>query len=326
MKGLIKKALRKAGKYMFPSANHPVRDETSLMLQGKQLAHLKSAFVKDPKGLFDFEFKVFSQWGEDGIIEWLVEQLSPLPQIFIEFGVEDYTESNTRFLLMNRNWRGLVIDGSQDAIAKVRRSELHWRHDLTAHASFITRDNIDRIFEEHGFSGEIGLLSVDIDGNDYWVWEAIKSVNPGIVVCEYCAHFGDVHAVSVPYKEDFTRHAGHYSGQYFGASLKAFISLAHRKGYTFLGTNASGINAFFVRNDLIPRLGDKQPPVKSFPMRASDTRDEQGTLTFIHGPAKAGLIRHLPIIDVETGKQTTLGELGYLYSDEWLKLMRGDLP
>ena len=324
MKGLIKKALRKAGKHMFPAPLHPIRDETSLMLKGKQLAHLNSAFVKEPGGLFDFEFQVFSQWGEDGIIDWLVDHLSPLPQIFIEFGVEDYTESNTRFLLMNRNWRGLVIDGSERSIEKVRRSDLHWRHDLTAQASFITRENIDRLFQENGFSGEIGLLSVDIDGNDYWVWEAIQSVNPCIVVSEYCAHFGDLHAVSVPYKEDFTRHAGHYSGQYFGASLKALTSLADRKGYTFLGTNASGINAFFVRNDLLARLEGKKPPVRAFPMRASDTRNEQGALTFIHGPAKADLIKHLPVVDVETGQQKTLGELGPLYSDEWLKLMRGE--
>lgn len=325
MSKVIKKLLRKAGKYMTPAELYPTRDETSLMLMGKQLSRLNSMVVERPNDLSKFEFKVFSQWGEDGIIDWLVDQLSPLPEIFIEFGVEDYTEANTRFLLMNRNWRGLVIDGSRQAIEKVRRSDLHWRHDLTAQASFITRDNINKLFRENGFSDEIGLLSVDIDGNDYWVWEAINSINPAIVVAEYCAHFGDLHAVSIPYKEDFTRHSGHFSGQYFGASLKALTYLGSKKGYTFIGTNSAGINAFFVRNDLLSKLDGKRPPAKSFPMRASDTRDETRKLTFVHGPAKADLIKHLPVIEVNTGKEVKLNDLGELYSNDWLKAMSGYL-
>lgn len=324
MKRLIKKTLRIAGRHLFPDL-HDQAGETSLMLQGRQLALLQRTLAAKPAILADVEFKVFSQWGDDGVIEWLVEYLSPLPQTFIEFGVENYTEANTRFLLMNRNWRGLVIDGSEECIEQVKKSGIGWRHDLTAHAGFITKDNIDGMFAAHGFSGEIGLLSVDIDGNDYWVWEAIQSVSPAIVVCEYCAHFGDLHPVSVPYREDFVRHAAHSSGQYFGASIAAFISLAKRKGYTFMGTNSSGINAFFVRNDMLSRLGGIPPAVKSFPMRASDTRDEQGRLTFLRGEAKVEAIRHLPVVNVETGEEVPLGELGRLYSIEWASAMRGDV-
>lgn len=324
MKRLIKKALRGAGRHLLPD-HHGRTGETSLMLQGRQLALLQRTLAAKPKILADVEFKVFSQWGDDGVIEWLVEHLSPLPQTFIEFGVENYSEANTRFLLMNRNWRGLVIDGSEENIEQIKKSDICWRHDVTARAAFITRDNIDGIFTAHGFSGEIGLLSVDIDGNDYWVWEAIQSVSPAIVVCEYCAHFGDIHPVSVPYREDFLRHKAHYSGQYFGASIAALISLAKRKGYTFMGTNSSGINAFFVRNDMVSRLGGGLPAVKSFPMRASDTRDEQGGLTFLRGEAKTEAIRHLPVVNVETGEKIPLGELGRLCSSEWASAMRGDV-
>lgn len=111
MKRVLKKILCKAGRYTFPdSRSNSFLVERSLMMQGMQLALLKSTFVTKPDSLSDFEFSVFSQWGEDGIIEWLVEHLSPLPQIFIEFGVEDYSEANTRFLLMNRNWRGLITE------------------------------------------------------------------------------------------------------------------------------------------------------------------------------------------------------------------------
>ncbi|MDR1276264.1 MAG: hypothetical protein LBL72_07805 [Candidatus Accumulibacter sp.] len=318
MKNLVKRALNKLRDYVFGRAS-----ETALTMQGKQLALLKSMLVVNPKSLADFEFRVFSQWGEDGIIDWLVESLSPLPQVFIEFGVDNYRESNTRFLLMNRNWRGLVIDGSEDNVEQIKASNLYWRHDLTACARFITRENIDGLFEAHGFSGEIGLLSVDIDGNDYWVWEAIQSVSPAIVVCEYCAHFGDIHPISIPYRESFSRFEGHYSGQYFGASVKAFIHLAKRKGYTFIGTGSSGVNVFFVRDDLIPRLGDKRPPVVSFPMRCSDARDERGKLSFVKGEARSDLLRRLPVVNVETGIQTALGDLGVLYSDAWRGFLRG---
>ena len=133
--------------------------------------------------LADAEFKVFSQFGDDGIIQYLLQQVE-IPETsrrFIEFGVQDYQESNTRFLMVNDNWRGLIIDGSESNIQKVVSDPLYWRHDLTAVAAFIDRDNINDLFSSNGYSGEIGLLSVDIDGNDYWVWEAIDAVSPRIV-------------------------------------------------------------------------------------------------------------------------------------------------
>ena len=126
------------------------------------------------------------------------------PPSFIEFGVETYRESNTRFLLVKDNWRGLVIDGSETNVASIRALSEYWRHDLTAVASFITRDNINDLFADAGFTGEVGLLSIDIDGNDYWVWEAIDVVSPVIVVVEYNSVFGPEAQVTVPYAADFT--------------------------------------------------------------------------------------------------------------------------
>ena len=155
----------------------------TLLLQGRIASWLVRA-KQTITSLQDVEFKVFSQFGEDGIIDWIIER-SQMPNYlhsFIEFGVELYDEANTRFLVENRNWRGLVIDGNSQLETKLRKSALSWRHDLQAKSAFVTRENINQIFEDCGFSGEIGLLSIDIDGNDYWVWEAIESVDP-VIMC-----------------------------------------------------------------------------------------------------------------------------------------------
>lgn len=203
-----------------------------LMLQGRALA-VQNAQRSPLSTLQEAEFKVFSQYGEDGILQYLVREagITREEQIFIEFGVQNYLESNTRFLLQNDHWKGLIIDGSAAYMESVRRSELYWRHDITALAAWIDRDNINDLFLENGFRGQIGILSIDIDGNDYWVWERIEAVNPVIVVVEWNSVFGPDHAVSIPYAPSFDRATAHYSCLYWGGSMAAFEYLADRKGY-----------------------------------------------------------------------------------------------
>jgi hypothetical protein len=179
--------------------------------------------------LEEVEFQVFSQRGEDGIIQYIINQLEIPNRIFIEFGVENYTESNTRFLLMNNHWEGLVIDGSKENIKFIKEDFIYWKYDITAYHAFITRDNINELIKNYTDIQDIGLLSVDVDGNDYWIWEAIEVVNPRVVVCEYNSAFGSSKNVSVPYAEDFERTKAHYSNLYFGASLGAFCYLAEKK-------------------------------------------------------------------------------------------------
>lgn len=190
---------------------------------------------------------MFSQFGDDGIIQYLehVLGIGPAHKVFIEFGVQDYTESNTRFLLLSDNWRGLVLDGSRAHVDCVRCDPISWRHDLTAAHAWIDRDNINDLIAIHGCAGEIGLLSIDLDGNDYWVWEAIRVVDPIIVVAEYNAVFGSRHAVTVAYDPQFDRTKAHDSNLYWGALLPALHFLAAKKGYAFVGTNSAGNNAYF---------------------------------------------------------------------------------
>lgn len=196
------------------------------------------------------EFKVFSQFGEDGIIQYLISRVPIEKRVFVEFGVGDYAESNTRFLLVNDKWSGLVIEGNAERVETIRRGELYLRHSLRAAAAFITRENINEIIGDAGIEGDIGLLSIDIDGNDYWVWQAISVVQPRIVVCEFHSRFGYEDAVTVPYRADFHSGRAHPSRLFYGASLPALCLLAEQKGYDFVGCTSEGVNAFFVRRDV----------------------------------------------------------------------------
>lgn len=278
------------------------------LLAGRVLAHHARTTARN---LREAEFKVFSQFGDDGIIQFLLARLGISPDLFnfVEFGVQDYSESNTRFLLLNDNWRGLVMDGDQQNVERIKNSDLYWRHDLTALCRWIDRDNINSILKEGGFGGEIGLLSIDIDGNDYWVWERIEMVNPVIVIAEYNSVFGARRALTVPYDPKFNRTAAHYSNLYWGASLAAFVLLAERKGYAFVGSNLAGNNAYFVRASHLGAAGvdavtAEQGYVES---RFRESRDRQGRLTYLGGSARLQAIAEMPVYDIDHGAIVPLG-------------------
>jgi hypothetical protein len=294
--------------------------ERSLLIQGATAARAlpKGEPIED---LSAVEFRVFSQWGEDGIIEWLVSHV-PVPNTrFIEFGVENFSEANCRFLLEHRNWKGLVMDGSERNMAALKSSRLAWMYDLTAMPAFVSAENINTLIEEAGFAGPLGLLSIDIDGNDYWVWKAITAIDPAIVVCEYNPILGDTRPLVVPYDREFRRDKGHYSHLYFGCSVTALQRLAIEKGYSFLGTNANGINAFFVKNELASAVLPLLKARKAFPSRHRDSRNRDGTLSYAGGLDRFHLIEDMPVIDVDTGETLLLRDVDTPYSEAWLKAM-----
>jgi hypothetical protein len=246
------------------------------------------------------EFRVFSQWGEDGIIQHLVSELKIERSVFVEFGVENYTESSTRFLLINNNWSGLVIDGGAENIDFIRNDPIYWRYNLKAEHSFITRDNINQLIAQNGIKGEIGLLSVDIDGNDYWVWEAIDVVQPLITIVEYNARFGPDAAVTVPYQADFVRDTAHHSMLYYGASLSALCLLGKRKGYTFVGCNSAGNNAFFVRTDRMTSGLREMTAAEGYVRNQfRESRDASGQLLFDSPVTGQQVPAHLPLVKIE---------------------------
>ena len=136
--------------------------------------------------LWEKEFRVFSQFGDDGLIQYLIYKLQLKECSFVEFGVADYFESNTRFLLMNNFWPGLVIDGSQANISELTNSPIYWKYPVTAKQAFITRDNINELLEPMSRK-PIGFLHIDLDGMDYWIFEALDMdrYRPDILVIEY---------------------------------------------------------------------------------------------------------------------------------------------
>lgn len=274
--------------------------------QGKLLSmavlQLQSGSIKD------YEFRVYSQWGEDGIIQKLISCIDIPNKTFIEFGVEDFSESNCRFLMTNNFWNGFVIDGSERNIAQLRGSSYFWRHQLEARHAFITAENINELLEGSRFEHDLGLLSIDVDGVDYWIFEAISHYRPRIFIAEYNAVFGADRPISVPYDPTFVRTRAHYSNLYFGASLPALTFLANKRGYALVGTNSGACNAFFVREDLVHQtpfrpLSAKEGFTKSV---ARESRDKSGQLTYADSEARYEIIRGLPVVNVVTGEKEKL--------------------
>jgi hypothetical protein len=168
-------------------------------------------------------------------------------------------------------------------------------------AAFITRENINQLITENGFAGDLGLLSVDIDGNDYWVWERLDCVSPVIVVAEYNAVFGAERAISVPYDPRFVRTAAHYSNLYWGCSLGALAHLASKKGYALIGCNSNGNNAYFVQTSRMKGLKELSVQEAFVRSKFREARDQGGHLTFVSGAHRSQVIQGLPLVDVTTG-------------------------
>jgi len=256
------------------------------------------------------EFQVFSQFGEDGIIQYLIGKVPILNDSFVEFGVDDYRESNSRFLACNDNWRGLILDASDRHRRFLSGSGLDWKYQIDAISAFITRENINDLLRQGGMTGDVGLLSIDLDGNDYWVFDAIDVISPRIVVCEYNSAFGAERAVTIPYRPDFTRARGHWSNLYYGASIPALVQLANRKGYAFVGCTTAGNDAFFVRRDALGAIPEVSPRDGWVGSRFRDSRDERGALTPVSRHAeRLRLMQDQPLVDLDSGEERPIREL-----------------
>lgn len=267
--------------------------------------------IKEIKSLKEVEFKVFSQFGEDGILQYLINNIEIPNKIFIEFGVSNYLESNTRFLLMNDNWQGLILDGSQENINAIKNDRLYYRHQLTALNSFITKDNINEIIKSNINTEDIGLLNIDIDGNDYWIWNEINVIKPRIVVCEFNSLFGNKYPITIPYQSDFNVVRAHYSCQYFGASLPALCKLADEKGYDFIGCDSEGVDSFFVRKDLlhsIRKLNVKEGYVSN---KYRISRDINGNLNYLNKKDCLNNIQDMNVLNIETNKLLKIKDLDF---------------
>lgn len=202
------------------------------------------------------ERREYAQNGEDGMIAAIFAKIGTTNKYCVEFGVEDGLQCNCRYPLKHRGWAGLLMDGGK------------WPEGNLVRQEFITAENIEPLFQKYGVPPEFDLLSIDIDGNDYWVWKAIRNFRPCVVIIEYNASRGPEASVTIPYDPKFAWDKTDYQG----ASLKALENLGHEKGYELVGTDPNGVNAFFVLREL-----------------AAGNFDLPGSTQIFHPPAYKGI-------------------------------------
>ncbi|MBP7215900.1 MAG: hypothetical protein KBA46_01305 [Candidatus Omnitrophica bacterium] len=215
--------------------------------------YLKNNLFNNPKYANDkklskYEFQVYSQHGEDGIIQEIFRRIGTTNQFFVEFGVEKGLECNSLFLIA-KGWSGCWLDSGKGYVKEMHKKFkfLISEKRLAIKHGFITAENIEQLLSSLSIPREFDLLSIDIDGNDYWVWRAIQTYSPRVVVIEYNSIFRPPLEYIVKYdaKKVFP------ITSYFGASLKSMELLGFEKGYSLVGCNFDGTNAFFIRQDLV---------------------------------------------------------------------------
>ena len=212
----------------------------------QELHHSKK--YQENKRLNKYEHQIFSQFGEDGIINETFSRLGTTNKFFVEIGAGEGMENNTTNLLIN-NWRGVWIEYNSQLISLINKyfSSFIKAKKLIVKNTFVTSKNIENLFKSAKIPREFDLLSIDIDGNDYWIWTSLKFYTPRVVVIEYNASLGPsaewVMKYNRGHKYDYTN--------YHGASLKSLEILGQKLGYKLVGCSFSGVNAFFIRNDLV---------------------------------------------------------------------------
>ncbi len=213
--------------------------------------------------LSEVGFKVYSQTDEDGILLYIFSIIGTVNRKSVEVCAGNGIECNTANLIINHGWHGLLVDGNETLIKQgqdfYRRNPNTYVYPPQFFHAWITRNNINRVISDNGFEGEIDLLSIDMDGVDYWIWEAIEVIEPRVVVVEYQDIIGPEKSISVPYSDNFNAYDYPTTlgmPNFCGASLPAFMKLAKRKGYRFVGCNRYGYNAFFIRD----QFGEKEIP------------------------------------------------------------------
>jgi hypothetical protein len=217
-----------------------------VQLQSYEERLLASPRYAAPGNLARFGHQVFSQHGEDGIIAEIFRRIGVTTRTFAECGVGNGLENNTAYLLL-QGWRGAWLDGSEKLIAAIRATFARQidQGRLSLARALVTAENVEQVFAAAGVQLDVDLLSLDIDRNTYWVWEAL-AIRPRVVVIEYNAVFPPGMDWAIEYRAERA-----WNGtMYFGASLTAFARLGRQKGYALVGCSLNGVNAFFVREDL----------------------------------------------------------------------------
>jgi len=263
--------------------------QINLLTQYKTLARQSS----DGFDFDDIGFKCHSQNSEDGILLYIFAIIGTTNKIAVEICAGNGIECNAANLVINHGWWALLFDGNAE---NIKAGTEFYRINRRSHTrpprlvqAWITRDNVNELIRNNGISGEIDLLSIDIDGNDYWIWDALDVINPRVVIVECQANnWGAERAVTIPYQQDFVADLTDGGSTYCGASLPAFVNLGRKKGYRLVGVERYGFNAFFIRDDI------KSP---HFPEKSAEQCLEKVFKTFARMPPSQAFLNR-PWVDV----------------------------
>jgi hypothetical protein len=260
---------------------------------------------KEISDLNNVEVKVFSQNGEDGIIDYLISMLELQEKNFVEIGVGNYRESNTRFLYQKYHPKGLIIDYIDDMEKKVKPFLNFWKGDLRISNKLINSENIVDILN-HNCNYEIDIFSLDIDSIDYWIIKELKPNISKIFIAEYNHVFGSDLEVTVPNIPGFERNKYHYSNLCYGMSLKALINIMNEKGYYFVGTNIQKNNAFFISKNFEKEKFFKNLKVKNLNNYTNsnirESLDKNLNLSYLTDDKKIKEIQDCKIINLKNNE------------------------
>ena len=302
---ILKNTVKKISKILTSIGLH--KNSRQIFQMGVSHCHLMRKNYLQVKDLNELDYKVYSQSGEDGIIDYLLYMLNIKKPKFIEIGVGNYYEANTRFFFERSSCKGLVIDIIKDFEKEVRDNVNLWKGDLKIVEKEINSKNILNTLKENGFYEDIDLFSIDIDGVDYWVLKELPNEFSKIIVAEYNSCFGDKLMVSVPNIKGFQRKKYHYSHLCFGTSIKALTDLLSKKGYIFLGTNLLRTNAFFILKKFKDKINLNLPDINHLAQHVDshvrESRNKKGKLNFLSGENRIKEIENCEVVDLSNSEK-----------------------
>ncbi len=282
------------------------------MMGTSHLLNIRPKYKKI-KNINDLDYKIFSQNGEDGIIDYLLNRLKIFKPKFVEIGVGDYSECNTKFIFERTSAKGLIIDCLKNFKINVLKNIKLWRGDLNIVEKKIDSKNIISILKKNNFLKNIDLFSLDIDGIDYWVIEKLPRNFSKIAVLEYNSIYGPNLDITVPNVSNFDRSKYHYSHLCFGSSLKALVKIMKKKNFTFVGCDITRCNAFFVNNKYLKYIKLNIPDQNKLDIftksNIRESRNKIGKLSYKSGSERLKLIKNCTVFDLKNKKLKKIKDL-----------------
>ena len=246
MKNFLKRSLMKF--FWFFSKSTRIHSINRMLVELNYYNLIKNEKYRDPKNLINYGFKVYSQADEDGILSEIFKRISTTSKTFVELGVQDGDECNTLFLLKS-GWKGIWVDMSSNLKILNKKFSKYLDKKLKFEKKKVTKNNLNLILENNKefLSNNIDLLSIDLSRNTYHILKSLEIYNPNVIVTEYNAKLRD----KIEWECEYDENDIWNGSDNFGASLKSFQIMLEKKGYNLVGCNLTGVNAFFVKKELI---------------------------------------------------------------------------